>query len=169
MEGLKQRRLERIKNAFKKPYIFSFIFIFLAYIGLNVYVNELHVYTDVLTSYAKWFVVPFLFFNFLLIPGLTALTINLAVLRFKEAGGFGKGAGGAGMSSAGIFGGILGGACPGCFAGLFPAFLGLFGVTATLGNLPLFGLEIQIGAAILLTVAIFLLTQDVVCKIPVKN
>ncbi len=159
-------RKERIKKVIlKKPYIFYFIGIFLAYVAVNLIINKLYVNLEVFTSFALWFRIPFLFFNFLLIPSLVALTINLSILRFKEAG-FGKHTGAAGF---GIFGGVLGGACPGCFVGLFPAVLGLFGITATLSILPLFGLELQILSAALLTTAIFLLTKDIVCEVPIKK
>lgn len=73
--------------------------------------------------------------------------------------------GGGGFTFVGVFGGVLGGACPGCFVGLFPAVLGLFGVTATLSILPLYGLEIQAASVGLLVFAVILLTRDTVCKI----
>lgn len=163
---MNSNRKERIKKAIlKRPYIFSFIGIFIIYIVINLIVNQLYVNLEVFTTFALWFRIPFLFFNFLLIPFLVALTINLSILRFKEAG-FGKYTGAAGL---GVFSGILGGACPGCFVGLFPAFVGLFGITATLSSLPLFGFEIQLLSAILLIVAITLLTRDIVCEIPTKK
>ncbi len=163
---MNKERVERIKKAiFKKPYVFYFIGIFLAYITINLIVNQLYVTLDVFTSLVLWFRIPFLFFNFLAIPFLVALTINLSILRFNEAG-FGKHTGAAGF---GIFGGIIGGACPGCFVGLFPAFLGIFGVTASLSVLPLYGLELQLLSAALLTSAVFLLTKDIVCEVPIKK
>lgn len=163
---MNRNRKERIKTAvLKKPYVFYFIGIFLAYITINLIINKLYVNLEVFTTFALWFRIPFLFFNFLLVPFLVALVISLSILRFKEAG-FGKHTGAAGF---GVFGGILGGACPGCFAGLFPAFLGIFGVTATLSILPLYGLEIQLLSAALLITAVVLLTRDIVCEIPVKS
>jgi hypothetical protein len=162
---MNKNRIERIKTALlKKPYVFSFILIFLVYIFLNLWVNKLYQNIIVFTSYALWFRIHFILFNFLIIPTLVALTLNLAILRFKESLVVKE----FGIFSLGAFGGILGGACPGCFAGLFPALLGLFGVTATLASLPFFGLEIQAASTMLLIVSIFLLTKDVVCKIP-KN
>lgn len=155
-----ESRLRKIKNAIlRKPFLFSFIFLF--YIFINIFLNQTYTLIPMYKNFAKTFLIPYLFFNFLLIPFLVALTINLTVLKFKELktlhGGF---------ASGGIFAGVLGGACPGCFAGLFPAFLGLFGITATLGNLPLFGLEIQILSFILLSIAIIFLTRDLKCEIP---
>ena len=162
-----KRRIERIKRGItKKPYVFYFVGIFLMYIAINLFANKLYVNLDILTSFATWFIIPFLLFNFLIIPLLVGLTVSLSVLRFKEVGSlFGK-EGGAGTF--GVFGGLMGGACPGCFVGLFPAVLGLFGITATLSVLPLFGLEIQFLSAVFLVTAIILLTKDTVCKVPIK-
>lgn len=160
-----KRRIERIKRAvLKKPYVFYFIGIFLVYIALNLWVNQMYVNLPILTSYATWFLVPFVVLNFLLVPFLVALTVNLFIIKFKEMRSVsGKGSGGFGF--VGVFGGILGGACPGCFVGLFPAVLGLFGITATLAILPLYGLEIQAASVGLLGFSIILLTRDNVCKI----
>ena len=169
--GIKERRLEKIKKAiFKKPFVFYFIFIFLAYVSLNLFINKLYISLSILSSFALWFLIPFLFFNFLITPFLVALTINLSILRFKEAGPGSKIKGKeSGATSVGVFAGVLGGACPGCFVGLFPAVLGFFGITASLTILPLYGLEIQFLSAAFLIFAIFLLTKDLVCEIPVKR
>jgi len=164
--GIKERRLKRIKKAlFTRPYVFYFVFIFIGYLGLNVWVNQLYISFSTLTNLATWFFIPFIFFTFLLVPLLVALTVNLSIIRFKETG-FGKREGSA--TSVGVFAGILGGACPGCLVGLFPAFLGVFGVTGSLSILPLYGLEIQLFSVALMGFAIFLLTKDVVCEVPEK-
>ena len=166
--GIKERRLERIRKAvFEKPYVFSFVFIFLAYLGFNIWVNQLYVSFATLNDLATWFLIPFVLFTFLIVPLLAALTINLSIIRFKEAG-FGSKEGGA--TSIGVFAGVLGGACPGCLVGLFPAVLGLFGIAGTsLSVLPLKGLEIQFLSSALLIFAVFLLTSDVVCKVPLAK
>lgn len=163
---MNKKSFEKIKKAsLSKPYIFYFILVFIIYIVINIFVNKLYIGLSILKGFVLWFLVPFLFFNFLLVPFLVALTINLSILRFKEAG-FGKHTGVAGF---GVFSGVIGGACPGCFVGLFPAVLGLFGVTATLSIFPLYGLEIQILSVAFLLIAINLLTRDIVCKIPTKK
>ncbi len=163
---LNQRRIQRLKNAsLRKPYIFSFIIIFLIYIGINLWINQTYTSLGVLTSYATWFWIPTILFTFLLIPFLVALTINLTIIKFKEM----KTVKGSGFTVTGMFGGILSGACPGCFVGLFPAFLGLFGITASLSILPLYGLEIQMVSVVLLILAIILLTKDVICEVPIKK
>lgn len=164
MSGLNERRFERIRKAILgRPLIFLLIFLF--YIGINVWLNENYVTLPTLFSgYKISFAILFLLFNFILVPGLVATTINLSILRIKESTGLGMG-----VAGAGTFAGILGGACPGCFVGLFPAFIGIFGLSLTLGNLPLHGLEIQILSCGLLIWAIFLLTEDPVCKIKFRK
>ena len=162
---LNKRRIERIKRAItEKPYVFYFIGIFLVYIALNLGVNQVYVNLPILTSYATWFFVPFVILNFLLVPFLVALTVNLSIIKFKEMRSVSSKSS-SGFGFVGVFGGILGGACPGCFVGLFPAVLGLFGITATLAILPLYGLEIQLASVGLLGFSIVLLTRDNVCKI----
>ncbi len=166
---LNHRRFQRIKRGIiEKPYVFSFIGIFLIYIAVNLIVNQLYVNLNIFTSFALWFRIPFLLFNFLLIPALAALTINLSIIKFREMK-LVKGKGESKFTFAGMFGGILGGACPSCFLGLFPAFLGLFGITASLSILPFYGLEIQAASVGLLVVAVILLTRDSVCKLPKTN
>ena len=166
---LNKRRIERIKRGItEKPYLFYFIGIFLVYIALNLGVNQIYVNLPILTSYATWFLIPFVSLNFLLVPFLVALTVNLSVIKFKEMRSVSSKSSG-GFGFVGVFGGILGGACPGCFVGLFPAALGLFGITASLSVLPLFGLEIQFLSAAFLITAIILLTRDTVCKVPIKK
>jgi hypothetical protein len=167
MKPLTKRRLGRIKTAItNKPYIFYFISVFIIYITINIIINKFYETTDVFTTLATWFVIPFLFFSFLLIPFLVALTVSLIVLRIKESG-IGSKVGS--VATAGVFGGLLAGACPGCFVGLFPAFLGLFGLTASLSVLPLYGIELQVLSVIFLIFSIYLLTKDMVCETPIKT
>lgn len=167
--GLDKRRIQRIKDALlKKPYIFYFIIIFLVYIGLNIFINESTDTFSILSSFNKNFLVPFLILNFLFIPFLVGMNVNLAIMKLKEVSLMAS-KGASGFSFVGIFGGILGGACPGCFAGLFPALLGLFGISATLSILPLYGLEISIASIILLIVGAVLLSRETVCLIPQKK
>ncbi|MBL7058897.1 hypothetical protein ISS08_00380 [Candidatus Pacearchaeota archaeon] len=163
---LNQNRKFAIKKSIlTKPYIFSFIIIFLAYLLLNFFLNDFKTTLPTLfTSFKAWFLIPFVFFNFLLIPFLIALTINLTAIKFQDWKSINS-KGEEGLGILGVFGGILGGACPGCFAGFFPAFIGIFGISATLSSLPLYGLELQFISAAFLITAIVLLTRPTVCKI----
>jgi len=162
----KSERVQRIKRAIlTKPYIFYFIFIFFIYLSINILLNQIYVTIPLLKNYNPIFLYPYVLFNFLIIPFLVALTINLTIMKFKDLKSLKGKENSAGLL--GIFSGVIGGACPGCFAGLFPAFIGLFGVNATLSSLPLFGIEIQIFSAILLIVAIVLLTRPTICKVQI--
>lgn len=163
-----KKRLNKIKQAtIKKPYIYSFIIIILSYLFLNIIVNKIYVSASLLFTYNLKIIVPFVFLT-ILTALLVATNINLVYIKFRElriVKGVNKSSSGLGFL--GIFGGLLGGGCPSCFVGLFPAFLGVFGITASLSSLPFFGLEILIGSVILLTISIILLTRDNTCKIEI--
>lgn len=168
---MKKSRKQRLRNAFKGRYLFLFVLIFFLYIGLNVYLNELYVSLDIWSSYNMLFLIPFALFNFLIVPFLIALTVNLSVLRFKEAGtGFDfKDSSKASVGGIGALSGLVAGACPGCFVGLFPAFAGFFGINAGLSSLPFLGLELQALSALLLLTAAFLLTKDITCEVNLEK
>jgi hypothetical protein len=155
-------RLQKIKQVtLERPFIFSFFGIFFAYSIINILTNQLYVTGATIFSYNLFFLIPFIVLT-LLVAVLTGISINLVWVKYREFKQVNKASG---FTALGIFTGLLGGSCPGCFAGVFPAFLGLFGVSASLSSLPLYGLEIQLGSAILLVVAIFFLTKNPVCKV----
>ena len=143
----------------KKPYFFYFLISVLAYAGIDVWVNQGYVTFPAVLSYQWSISIPFLLFH-LLIPLLVGLNVVLMILKIKEL----KAITGS-MSAMGAFGGVLGGACPGCFAGLFPGAMGLFGISATLGDLPFNGIEIQVASALLLTLSAVLLSKETACKV----
>lgn len=156
----------------KKPYVYSFFAIFIGYFVLNAWINQLFVTgLTIFTSYRISFFIPFLIFLFI-VPGLVALNINLVTRKFKELNSMSKhgSAGAGGIGIFGIVGGLLGGACPGCLVGLFPAVLGIFGVTGTsLSILPFNGLEIQAVSVGLLLIGVFYLTKSATCKVDFKK
>jgi hypothetical protein len=160
------------KNRFKKiyavtlkwPYILSFFAIIIIYLAINIFVNQTHITAPTLFSNYIIFSFFFIFFS-IFIALLVAANVNLAYAKMRELKKLNKGSG---LTAIGAFGGLLGGACPGCFVGLFPAFLGLFGITASLGNLPLYGLEIQVISGGFLIFSLFLLTRDPTCKIKLE-
>jgi len=89
------------------------------------------------------------------------INISLLVYKLKEFAADKKSSM---MSGFGIFAAALANGCPGCFAGLFPLVLSIFGVSATLSILPFNGLELQGLSAVLLGASIFFLagkTQNV--------
>ena len=157
-------RTGKLKEVFSKKFYILF-FIFLLYNFLNIFFNKIYVSFATLLDLSKGFLIPFALFNFLIVPSLVALTITLSFIKIKEAFSLKS----TGIGFAGLFGGIMGGACPGCLVGLFPAILGIFGISASLSSLPFYGLEIQLFSSILLVWAIFLLTKSPVCEIPLKE
>jgi hypothetical protein len=156
-------RIVRIKEAILKwPYLGIFILVSVLFFSLNVYLNQSFEFIKNLSSFRLWFIIGFIFFS-ILVSILVALNVNLSIIRFKSLGNFGAKTGGIGLM--GTFGGVLGGGCPACFAGFFPAFVGLFGITASLSIFPLKGLEIQMASATLLLISVMMLTKDPACKI----
>ena len=156
-------RIVRIREAVLKwPYLGIFILVAVLFFSLNVYLNQSFEFIKNLSSFKLWFIIGFIFFS-ILISILVALNVNLSIIRVKSLGSFGAKTGGVGLM--GTFGGILGGGCPACFAGFFPAFVGLFGITASLSIFPLQGLEIQMISSILLVISITMLAKDPVCKV----
>tara|TARA_Y100000034_G_C6761847_1_gene339368 strand:- start:121 stop:609 length:489 start_codon:yes stop_codon:yes gene_type:complete len=159
-------RINKIKKVIlTKPYAYSFIIIVLAYLITNIVINQVYVTSSFLFNYNLKIIIPFIILN-LIIAILIGISVNLIWLKFKEYKSVNKEHG---LTFLGVFGGLMGGACPGCFVGLFPAFLGLFGITASLSTLPFLGLELQIGSVALLAGSIFLLTNEDICKIPKRR
>ncbi|MEK6951854.1 MAG: hypothetical protein AABX29_02460 [Nanoarchaeota archaeon] len=155
-------KIERIKSAtLKKPYVYSFFIVFIVYLIINVVINKVYITFPLLFTYNLKIVIPYIFLT-LLTALLVATNINLVYIKIKDLKNLKKAGS---LSFLGIFGGLLGGGCPSCFVGLFPAFLGLFGITASLSTLPLFGLEILFASVTLLIISIIFLTKDNICKI----
>tara|TARA_Y100000310_G_scaffold163794_1_gene163585 strand:+ start:6018 stop:6494 length:477 start_codon:yes stop_codon:yes gene_type:complete len=156
-------RFEKIKKVtLTKPYFFYFLISAGLFIVLNIYINKLNVTGPMFLFSNPKLGLPILFF-IILIAGLIALNINLIIFKFKEIKSLNKK--GSGLTFFGVFGGFLGGACPSCFVGLFPAVLGLFGISVSLSILPFYGLEIQAVSAVLLIISVSYLTKETVCKI----
>lgn len=154
---------KKIKEAvFKKPYSFYFLFFFFLYLFFNIYINKLYVTYRVLIDNLYYGI--FLIFLMLAVAFLVGLNINLMILKFKEYRKLNYKSGS--FATFGVFFGILGGACPGCIVGLFPAVAGIFfGIGISLNILPFKGLELQVLSIILLIVSTNLLSKNSVCKI----
>ncbi len=152
--------LDKIKKSIiSKPYSYYFMIFFIGYLALNFFVNGISgTYMFLFSTLSgKLSLIATIFVGI-----FVAISLNLVIMKLKEL----RQLSGAGSFTAlGIFGGLLGGACPACFVGLFPAFLGIFGVTASLTDLPFKGLELQIGSMVLLVISIILLSKPTVCKI----
>lgn len=160
-------RLLRVKAAnFKRPYSYFLIIFSLLYLFVNSVLNGFFVIFPTLFDSNLLIIVPFLVLN-LIVALLFGVVLNLMVYRFREAERFRKKAG---LAPVGIFAGLLGGMCPGCFAGLFPSVLALFGISVTLGSLPLFGAEFLIVAIVLMLLSVYFLAEtQVSCEIKPKK
>lgn len=120
------------------------------------------------STYSKSYAYPAFFLNILL-SLLVGVNISLLVHRISMLKRLNSR--GSLISSIGLFTGALANGCPGCFAGLFPMFLSLFGITATLSVLPFNGLELQAASMVLLSFSIFFLSspRGNVCKVVLKS
>ena len=108
---------------------------------------------------------PYLAFG-IIIALLVAVSISLGYMRVKELQ---RMSGASGITLAGVFFGVMTGACPGCLAGILPAIAGLFGGTLTLYQLPFFGMEIQLATIQIMVFAIRILAKDNTCRIKTKK
>src|SRR3989344_6725807 len=120
-----KNRIQRIKQStLEKPYIFIFFGVLLGYFLLNAIINKTYVTAPTLfSSYNLSFAIPYVILS-ILVGILVALSISLSIFKIKE---YKLIYGAGGLTITGIFAGLLGGACPGCFVGLFPAVVGLLG------------------------------------------
>ncbi|MBS3072977.1 hypothetical protein J4477_04045 [Candidatus Pacearchaeota archaeon] len=159
---------EKIKQAIlERPYVFYFIVTFLLYIAINVLINQAYItFNTFFSIYRPSFYIPYILLN-LFVAFLVALNISLIIIKFREINSM---SGAEGFSILGVIGGLIGGACPGCIAGLLPSILGILGVAGfSLYNLPFHGLEIQILSIVLLIIGALLLSRDLTCKISKKK
>ena len=154
---------KKVRQAiFARPYSFYFLFFFFLYLIFNIWINKIYVTYGVI-FYNPLFGVP-LVLLMILVTGFVALNINLIIIKFRDIKKISGKEGG--ITTLGIFLGIIGGACPGCIVGLFPVVLGIFGSAAAgLDILPLNGLELQAASLILLIIGAKLLSKPNVCKI----
>jgi len=160
-------RKDRIKRAiFIWPYYGVFVLTFVLFTFLNIYLNQSYYLLTHLFGLRLWFAVGFATF-WILISFLVALNFSLAFMRFKDIGGFGFKEGGTGVI--GAFVGVLGGGCAACFAGVFPLFMGLLGISVFLTSFPLSGLEIQILSSLILIISTWMLSSNSICEIKSKK
>ena len=159
-------RFERIKSVLKqKKYFLIFLITAIIYLGIyyliiNYFLTSFSLF---FTTYVKSYAYPAFGLN-IIVALLMGINISLLVYRFKE---FATDKKSSTMSGIGIFAAALANGCPGCFAGLFPFVLSIFGVSATLSILPFNGIELQGLSAGLLGTSIFFLSGKTknVCKI----
>ena len=156
-------RFSTIKSVLKqKKYFLIFLITTLIYLGIyyliiNYFLTSFSLF---FTTYVKSYAYPAFILN-IIVAILMGVNSSLLIYRMKE---FATDKKSSMMSGVGIFAAALANGCPGCFAGLFPVILSIFGISATLSILPFNGLELQGLSAVLLGASIFFLagkTQNV--------
>ena len=162
--GLKWKIKERgsnIKYVLSLPtYSFLFFFFFFGYISIQIYVNDLFMTLPSLIERGVYFI---FFIAFHILSGaLIALSLILAIVRIQELREMSIHSG---TSVFALTISLLAGGCPGCLAGLFPAMMSIFGITASLSILPFYGFELQVISIILSLVSVYFLSGDLVCRV----
>lgn len=165
------KRLAHIKEMMgKKPYVYFIIPLSLVYAIFSFgTVRFIHggiqeFYRSMFATYTIPYTLMTLVISVLMGVSLTLFFAKLKEVRLKSAG----------LGATGIIVGSLAAGCPGCFFGLFPLFLGLFGISATLAILPFNGLELQAISIPILLLSIWTLGKetteaDLVCDISKKK
>ena len=160
------QRYNTIKTILKQRnyfliFLVSAILYFAAYFLIISYF--LDGFLRLFTTYVKSYAIPAFTLN-IIVALLLGINISLLVYRLKSYATDKKSST---MSGVGIFAAALANGCPGCFAGLFPLVLSVFGISATLSILPFNGLELQALSVALLGTSIFFLASSNknVCKI----
>ena len=144
------------------PYNIICLFFIFSYISFDIWINETLIVLPGLLHYPLYISVPF-FVTHTIVPILFAISITLffwKLYTLKQMSAAG------GTASFAAFIGLLSGACPGCIAGLLPAFMGLFGYAAfTVNALPFYGNELQVFSIVLFLISIYYLVKDPLCII----
>ncbi|MBS3132827.1 hypothetical protein J4470_01700 [Candidatus Woesearchaeota archaeon] len=149
-----------VKGVFAgRGYALLFVVLLASYLGFNFWINRFYETLPTLLSLRLSVIAPYAA-GTVLISLLVALNITVIIYKLRQVMVFGKEVG---VTAVGMFGGTLGGACPGCFVGVFPAVAGLFGVTATLSSLPFLGFEILIPTLLVALVALYLVAKPLTC------
>ncbi len=132
-----------MKRLWQKPYRYWLLGIFVAYIGLNVYLSEFYITVRYLSTYAdqvKWGKLILGMVFSVIIAGLVAVNSVSGYIRYKERQQIKKSGV---LACIGAVGGLATGVCSSCVVSVFPLVLGLFGVTFSWVSLPFQGLEVQ--------------------------
>jgi hypothetical protein len=155
--------MKKIKKVIKKEK-WTFGISLILFLSLNIILNKTYLtLPNLFSTYKLSFVIPFFLINIVATPLLVATTIAMTTNRIKLLEKISKKK--STFGAIGTFFGILGGACPGCFIGIFPATLGIFGITANLSSLPLAGFELGLASIFFLTISLFYLSKDMTCQV----
>ena len=132
-----------MKTSFKKPSVFWFLGIFLAYMTLNVILSQFYVTLHYLPYYLKTLRWPELLLAGLLstaIGVLVSLNMVSAFLRYRERRAIKKESA---LTCAGTLAGLATGICSACVAGIVPLLFSFLGISFSWAALPLKGMEVQ--------------------------
>src|SRR3989344_174665 len=155
-------KLEKIRQAIvKKPYLYYFIFITLAYLAINVILSQFYITLRYIPRYLATLNWTFFLSSVILsviIAVLIAININLIIMNYKENKRLNVK-----LTPIGFIFGLSAGICPLCITGLFPFLFSLFGFSLSI--LPFQGIELQILSILILLISInFLLKENKLCK-----
>jgi hypothetical protein len=160
-----QDRMQYAREVLAQPrYAFIAVLAALVYVGFTM-ITVLYVHDTLQNFYrSMYFTYTFSFSAFTVLLSVV-FGINIALftakvreVRLKSAS----------LGATGIFFGSLAAGCPGCFFGLFPLVLSVFGISATLAILPFNGIELQALALMALCLSSVTLAKEtrIVCKLP---
>jgi hypothetical protein len=163
-------RIKYIKDTLKeKRYLTTFFIFFIAYVVFYYWIISRFngSFAFFLNSYRLSYLIPAITLN-ILTAGLVGIVFSLMhrnLTKLKKVSGKGSI-----FSGIGIFATALAAGCPGCFAGLFPFVLSLFGITASLSTLPFNGLELQVASVLLLSISTYTLAKEpkITCDVKIK-
>ena len=161
-----QTRWNVIRTVLSSRVYLALFFVFLAvYFSLNFWINQFYEILPFFLSYRLSFVLPYILLTGLIGIGI-ALNLTIIAYKIKQMLGLKKEVG---MTAFGAIGGMLGGACPGCFIGLLPSLAGVFGLTVTLSSLPFLGFEIQIPTFLLVAGGLYIISNPLTCIVKLDN
>ena len=146
-----------MKTAFKKPYLYFAIGIFLLYLLLNFLISGFYDTIPLIIAYANdvnWLKLGFSIILSLAIGILVAINGVYVYIKYKERK---ECASGGTIAGLGTVGGLITGFCPLCITGLFPLIFGLLGVSFSLASLPFQGIEVQLTVVVLLFISLKML------------
>jgi len=147
-----------------KAYLLLFVVLLVLYFAMNLWINQFYDVLPLFLTYRLSFVIPYFVLTILIGIGV-ALNLTIIAYKLKQVLGVQKEVG---MTAFGAVGGLLGGACPGCFVGLLPTVAGVFGITVTLSSLPFLGFEIQVPTLVVILITLYFVAKPLTCAPDIK-
>lgn len=163
-------RFATIKSILKQKKYFL-IFLITGIIYLGIYYSAITYFLESFSVFFRTYIKSYSYTAFslnIILALLLGINVSLLVYRLREFAADKKSSMTSGI---GIFAAALANGCPGCFVGLFPFILSIFGVSATLSILPFNGIELQVLSAVLLSASIYFLSGkgNYICEIKTKK